>query len=112
GLSCIACHRHGLRDFTDVIGESHGLQNADARLKASQIYDNVALQARVLQSRNEFMRANEAAVGAFLKVAEDAQRPIEQFPEPISAIARRYERDLTLEMVAAELGIQDLETLR
>ena len=42
-----------------------------------------------------------------LQVAEDQDRPIRDFPEPIGAVARRYQKDLGLADAARELGLDD-----
>ncbi|MFO0429550.1 MAG: c-type cytochrome domain-containing protein [Planctomyces sp.] len=105
GLSCLHCHRHGMIEFRDTVRDGSAL-SGDARRKLRNIYpaaDSMDLMVR--KDREQFLRALEQCIGPYLKVGEDAARPVEEFAEPVGAIARFYQRDLTVESAAFELGM-------
>jgi len=106
GLSCMHCHRHGMIDFQDTVRDGIGVFG-EARRKVHNIYPESAEMARfVTGDRNRFMNAVGHATAPFLQVGDDAQRKIDEFAEPIGAVARFYQRDLTPETAAFELGVE------
>lgn len=88
GLSCMACHQHGMIPFTDQIRNGHIL-GGDARELVKRLYPEQAEMDKLLErDRKRFLIALDEATGPFLKVGDDAGRTIDEFPEPITAIAR------------------------
>lgn len=114
GISCLACHKHGLIGFKDAIREGTGVQG-EARQKVLRLYPEPQKMDQLVKEDSErFLTALEKTIGAFLKVEEDAQKPIRAFPdEPIYQIARLYQLvDLDLTMAALELDIEKPDKLR
>lgn len=111
-LSCMHCHRHGMLPIQDTVRQGVGVFG-EAKRKVQQLYpEDKDMQKYVAADKAQFMRALEKAIGPFVQVEEEADRDIEQFPEPVGAIARFYQRDLDIHTVASELGISDVEELR
>ena len=112
GLSCIHCHRHGMITFRDTVRNGNAVLGL-AKRKVEELYPHSDDMDQVVRKDREmFLHALEAAIGPFLQVDEDAAKPITDFAEPIGAIARYYQRDLTLETVACELGLENVEALK
>jgi mono/diheme cytochrome c family protein len=111
GLSCMACHAHGTIPFADQVRDGHILGGA-ARDFVKRLYPEAAeMDELVAKDRRRFLAALEEAVGPFLKVGADKGRPIEDFPEPVSAIARWYlGQELGPEEAAREVGLSDVKT--
>jgi serine/threonine-protein kinase len=111
GLSCMACHKHGMfpppddkvRAGTGVFGE--------VLEKVEELYPPTDRMNELLaQDTRRFMVALEQATGPFLKVGPDKSKPIESFPEPVSEIARFYRlKDLNLIDAASELYVSPEE---
>jgi hypothetical protein len=59
----------------------------------------------------QFLAAAEQATGPFLKVGADKAKSVRDFPEPITTIARLYQKDLGTDEVVAELGLEDAKDL-
>ena len=112
GLSCMACHKHGTQNFEDALREGHALINSDARRKVEDIFRWNEMRRRLDEGRDSFLSKLTAAVGPFLHHEEDAQKPIQAFPEPISAVARLYNKELGLNELATELGYEEPGELR
>jgi serine/threonine-protein kinase len=114
GLSCMVCHKHGMiRDgFKDELRQGVGVAGA-ARDKVQRLH-RASADFSVLMKDDEdrFLAALDRAVGPFLEVGPDKDRNIRDFTdEPIGRVARVYHRDLTLQDVAAELGLANIEVL-
>jgi hypothetical protein len=107
GLSCMGCHKEGMiSGFADAIRLGHAVAG-EARQKVERLYPAKEVMDRLLgEDQDVFLAAVEKATGPFLRGAGDEGKPIRDFPEPIGAIARLYVKDLGLEEVAAELGIE------
>ncbi len=114
GLSCMACHKHGMieppddeiRKFARVFGRE--------REQVQRLYPETAVfQTKVEADRRQFLKSLEDTIGPFLRSGEEAQRPLEEFPEPVSEVARGYIlEELDLAAVAAELHEPDVKRLR
>ncbi len=111
GLSCMHCHRHGMIDFQDSVRTGVGVFDG-AKRKVENLYPLPDVMAKLVEKdRAQFLRAMHEATGPFLLVGDDSKKSIDQFAEPIGAIARFYQRDLKLEEVACELGLEDPKLL-
>lgn len=105
GLSCIHCHRHGMIGFKDTVRQGVGVFG-DAGRKVRNLYPaHEEMQRWVSQDRNRFMNALDLCIGPFLRIGDDANRDIAEFAEPVGAVCRFYQRDISLEMAACELGL-------
>jgi mono/diheme cytochrome c family protein len=107
GLSCMACHQEGVKPFKDSVRSGSAVAG-EALEKLGRLYPTrEAMDKLLAEDQERFLRALEAATGPLLQVAEDQDRPIRDFPEPIGAVARRYQKDLGLADAARELGLDD-----
>jgi serine/threonine-protein kinase len=92
--------------FEDKLRDSTALKG-DALVKVQELFRTKAEMDRLLAKDEDcFLRAVDEATGLFLKAGDDRGKSIRDFPEPIGAIARLYVRNLGLEEVACELGIE------
>lgn len=111
GLSCMHCHRHGMIGFEDSVRDGLGVFGAAAS-KVRQLYpEKEKMLAWVNQDRQRFMVALQQCIGPYLQVEDDANRPIEDFAEPVGAVARFYQRDLNAISLACEVGFESPEKL-
>lgn len=112
GISCMACHEHGMIRFKDTIRGSLAV-GGEAQLKVERLFPKPDDMKRLLDKDEErFIRSLDEAMGPFLKVGADKNRPIKSFPEPVGALARFFQKDLELEDVASEMGIADPRELQ
>ncbi|MEM6979746.1 MAG: transcriptional regulator [Planctomycetota bacterium] len=111
GLSCISCHRHGMIDFEDQISNGHAQTTQREVLKIQGIYRPKELQRRLATQRRDYLQTLERVIGPFVQRDDDVDKPIESFPEPITTVARLYQRDLDASQVAAELNLDDPDQL-
>ncbi|MFG0294441.1 MAG: c-type cytochrome domain-containing protein [Maioricimonas sp. JB045] len=107
GMSCMACHKHGVITFRDTLREGAGVFGT-ARDKLRRLTPLQSEMDGLLdQDREQFVAALGEAVGKFLQVGDDRDRDLQSFPEPISAVVTRYQADLGPQTVAAELWLDD-----
>lgn len=113
GLSCMACHRHGMREFKDEIRTSD-VVIGPARAKVEQLFKPQAqLDELLKRDADHFLAALDKAVGPFLKVGEDAGKKLTEFEEPIAVVAKPHTVfDISLEDAALELGLRREESAR
>jgi serine/threonine-protein kinase len=113
GLSCFACHAGGMvRGFTDEIREGNTL-SGDGRAKVEALYVPPSNMNSLMRfDEISFIVALEKAVQPLLGGDPSRSEALRGASEPISAIAHRYHQDLDRAAVAAELGLQDPQTLR
>lgn len=114
GLSCMACHDTGMkRGFKDDVIAGHRLAGA-ARDIVEQLYLPAEKFDQLLAADEaRFLAALDKAIGPYLKIGSDNDKRIEQFADPITEVASGYNnRPITLEMVAAELGVADVAQLQ
>lgn len=108
GLSCMACHKHGMIKFTDTVREGNAVFGA-ARQKVALLYPpQKDLDEKVKEDAEEFMQAMSKAVGPFLKVNENKDAAIDGLTsdEPVAAVARTYRlADIDLAAAAYELDV-------
>ncbi|MEZ6064944.1 MAG: c-type cytochrome domain-containing protein [Planctomycetaceae bacterium] len=107
GLSCMACHRHGMINFSDTLRNGAGALG-DARRKLMAIVPPPEEMQRLVNADSaRFVGAIEQVTGPFLQIGDDINKPITDFPEPVQAIARRFEQRLSLEDIACEVLVED-----
>jgi serine/threonine-protein kinase len=114
GLSCMACHRLGVYPVVDEVRNGTTLLGDPLR-KVEQIYpQRKGMESLVLQDRIRFRQALAAAIDPFVNSSspDGAHVDVENVPEPIERLARRYRAGLTLADIACELGVEDVNHLR
>ena len=112
GISCMACHEHGMIRFKDTIRDGLAV-GGPARLKVQRLFYAKERMDKLLEKDEQrFLQALSDAMGSFLQVGGDANKDIKSFSEPISTIARYYQKDLEIDDVASELGIEDTKELQ
>jgi serine/threonine-protein kinase len=106
GVSCMACHKHGMIPFKDQVRDGTAVQG-EARRKVQRLYPEAkAMDEKVREDADRFLKALERATGPFLKVGADKAKDIRDFVEPVGEIARLYRLvDLDLAMTAYELDV-------
>jgi serine/threonine-protein kinase len=114
GLSCMACHKHGvIRDgVKDELREGAGVSGA-ARTKVLRLHPKPdEFAALMKEDEDRFVTALDRSASVFLKVGPDKAKDVREFTdEPIGRVVRAYNRDLSLPEVAAELGLPDTKRL-
>lgn len=113
GLSCLACHGQGMKaDFKDTVRDGTGLQGGP-RDKVHRLYPVPETMNKLLQEDTDrFLTAMDKACGPFLKVGDDKNKDIKDFPEPVGVLARQYIlKELSLVDAALELGLEDATVL-
>lgn len=113
GVSCMHCHAEGMiSEFKDSVRSGTAVRG-EALDKVSRIYPTFDRMRELLQrDRAQFLAAVELATGQFLRTSEEAGRAIESYPEPVGSVVTRYQRDLSLEDAAYELGLSDVNELK
>ena len=106
GLSCMACHTAGMKDFKDRAGELHlAIQNtrfddADEKEFALALYpDAKTINVLVEEDKETFERAVNKLGG------------VVGGKEPIALLTERYEEPFGLKMAAAEAGMDEVTFL-
>lgn len=104
-VSCIACHKHGLIDVPTDEVRLHARVFDKARDHVQRLYQpDEVIQQAISKDSQQFIVALDQTISPFLKVGEDRNRDIGDFPEPVFEVVRRYIHDeLDLTVVAAEL---------
>ncbi|MFG0333237.1 MAG: hypothetical protein ACF8TS_07750 [Maioricimonas sp. JB049] len=112
GVSCMACHKHGMIPFEDSIRDHSAVFGA-AQRKVQDLYPTADVMEQLVErDRERFMEALEECIGPFLKTGDNKDTPIEDFPEPVAEVARLHRLVfLDLETVACELNIEDPQQL-
>lgn len=108
GISCMGCHKQGVLDYKDTVADGYRLNGGENGLKVTQIFARDEQLSVVRADRRRFLNTLDELIGPLLKQGEDKNATIEDFPEPIAALARRYEKDLGPEDIARELGVENL----
>jgi serine/threonine-protein kinase len=114
GLSCMACHKHGvITEFSDTVREGTAAQG-EARNAVHRLYPLPETMKHLLQQDvDRFTAALEKATGPFLKVGPDAGKDIKDFEEPVGKVARAYLlKEVSAADAAYELGLSDLKLLQ
>ena len=93
--------------FRDTIREGLAIAG-EPQQKARRLFFEKDRMDKVLdKDEQRFVQAVTEAMSPFLKNAKAGRQDIRSIPEPISTIARYYQRDLEVDDIAAELGIDD-----
>lgn len=106
GISCMNCHKYGTIDLADDIREGNALRfNNEARNKVLELYPPRSEMDSIIEDvRREYLRKLTDAIGPFLLVGADETKRVTDFPEPVSHVARLYDKNLGLEEAACEIG--------
>lgn len=112
GISCMACHRHGIIcDFRDELRDANVLGGI-ARDHLLETYPiNANLQRSARKDQQLFTQSLAKVMGPYLFGGADQSKDISQFPEPIGKVAKLYAEDLTLLEMAYELGFSQPQKL-
>jgi hypothetical protein len=112
GVSCMACHTHGLLPVKDTIRESSAVFGAAERKVRDLFPPRKTMDQLLKQDREEYTAALEKAVGPFLRQGADKDKPLEQFPDPVGIAARHYRLEfLDLQTVAKELDLESSDVI-
>jgi serine/threonine-protein kinase len=113
GVSCMACHKHGMIRFKDTIRAGNAV-GGEAERHVQRLYPPHEVMDRLLdEDEQRFMLALERAVKPFLQVGANKQRDLKDFPEPVGEVARAYRLGfLDIQTVACELNSKDPDALQ
>jgi serine/threonine-protein kinase len=108
----MSCHKHGMIRFQDTLRDGQSV-GGEAREKIELLIPKPDVMDKVLaEDEEQFLRAVDEATSRFLRIGDDSDKQIRQFPEPVGAIARLYLKDLSPEEVACEVGFADTTELQ
>ena len=95
GISCIACHKNGMKSAIDEIRASPAVFAAAAE-KMLRLYPPTA-ELNKLTARDEkrFLDALDLAIGSFLKIGDDSGKSVRDLVEPDNDAGARPERPPT-----------------
>jgi hypothetical protein len=113
GVSCMACHKHGVIPFTDTLRAGAAVFG-EAERKVRDLYPEKKVMDELLdQDRQQFLKGLDDAIGRkILRTGANAKKPIEEFAEPVGEVARLHRLGyLDLKAVACELFVADPEQL-
>ena len=83
GLSCMACHKHGMIGFKDFVRDG-GAVFGDAEQKVKRLYPEAQVMQKLVQEdEKRFLDKVEETIGPFLREGPDKEKPIKEFPEPV-----------------------------
>lgn len=111
GLSCMACHKHGVVELPkDDIRLGAGFQGAP-RDKVRRLYPEKKTMDRLLaEDEVDYLAAVDRIVSPFLRVGADKDKDIKQFPEVVTALASPYIKgSVDAEQAALELNMSAVE---
>ncbi len=112
GLSCMACHVKGIRRFEDTIREGLAVEG-NARLKVDRLFpENDRLNKLLDQDEATFLDAVAKAMSPYLSPEPEKLIDPKNYEEPVSVIARGYQKDISIEEAAAELGFDSPAKLK
>ncbi len=113
-VSCMGCHKQGMISFEDTVRQVFERQRGKpSAAKVLELYPPAKKMNKLVQrDRRDYLRALEEACEPFLKVAKQANAEVTFFPEPVTQVSVRYDRKVSLETAAAELGLEDPKQLR
>jgi serine/threonine-protein kinase len=113
GLSCINCHKHGILPFFDSVRDGNAIRNPEIQRKIREIFPpQEELDVAIQDSKKSYLNALHRTIGSYFDLAPGDIAGLMKIEEPISRVATLYRRNLDLETVASELGMEDTEDLR
>ena len=107
GISCMSCHKNGMISFQDTLLEGNAVFGQAIEKVQDLVPPQAAMDKLLKKDSDRFLRALDEAIGPMLRIGDDANRDIREFPEPIGNIARFYYRNVQLDEVTYELGFDD-----
>lgn len=111
GLSCIACHKNGVVWFRDELRQALTLTGNTRRKLEDLFATHAEMDDRLRRDEERYLSALLEAISPFLPVTSiDEVRALSD--EPVAVFARFYQADMSLQMVAAELGMRNPDELK
>jgi hypothetical protein len=108
----MACHKHGMLPFEDSIRASSAVFGPAEEAVRRLYVERPAMDRLVKQDADRFLAALEKTIGPFLRDGVDTDKPLREFAEPVSEVARPYRLGyLDLAAVARELDVKDPQTI-
>ncbi|MBO0725709.1 MAG: hypothetical protein J2P52_08935 [Blastocatellia bacterium] len=105
GRSCISCHFAGMKSFRDdtrsAIGRQ-GLQPDDLDRALALYAPQDTVDRAVAQDEARFLRAEQELGGKYAGKRWDTNAQT----EPVNALSRRFQSELSIELAAAEAGLE------
>ncbi len=116
GVSCMGCHRVGVNPYSDAVKGTLAV-TGDAKQKVEDLYvDKEDSDEFIARDRQRFAQAMAEAVVPYLfkngKIEGNLVNAIDKVPEPINEIVRKYQREMTIEEAARELGLKNASDLK
>ena len=108
GLSCMACHKHGIIDLPkDEIRAGAGLQGK-VRDKIRLLYPEKKFMDRLLEEdKRDYLIAVDRVLSPYLRIGPDKNKDIKEFPEVVSILGSQYLKGTVfVEQAALELGLE------
>lgn len=105
-LSCMACHKRGIIAFTDSVRGSRSVPFGEARLRVNELYADAETWGKIIEEEQQ--RFDEAMAELLLPYSASKMNS----SEPVFHTVRRYQRDLEIDDIAAELSIEKVEQLK
>ncbi len=113
GLSCMACHTKGIRDFTDKLRGSYYVDNAKERTHLENLFHQKGeMEAIMAKDRDVYLQSLLIAMKPFFPEKQLTLDTVGQLQEPCSMIARMYFKDIDIITAAAELGLESPDDLQ
>ncbi len=108
GLSCMSCHKAGLKDLSDDIREGHSVKEPAAAEQVKLLYPPREEMTGMIDKANQkFQEALRETIGAYFDKGQDLMK----LPEPIGYVAQNFDHNVTLQRAALELGLADVKEL-
>jgi hypothetical protein len=108
GRSCMGCHFAGIKSFRDDVRaaiQRQGLQPNDLERAMALYAPQDAVDRAVAEDEARFLRAEHQLGGKYASKRWDTNSQT----EPVNALSRRFESELTIELAAAEAGLETRE---
>jgi mono/diheme cytochrome c family protein len=105
GRSCMGCHFAGIKSFRDDVRaaiQRQGLQPNDLERAMALYATQDAVDRAVAEDEARFLRAEHQLGGKYASKRWDTNSQT----EPVNALSRRFESELTIELAAAEAGLE------
>ena len=123
GISCMHCHQNGMIAFRDSVRNGLAVFG-DVRRKAFELYPPVDEMDRWVQrDQQQFVKSLKATLSPWLHdsartTGTSAPAPttldqsgLDQTAEPVATVTRFYNADVSLDVAAFELGLDDPQVL-